>query len=237
MTLGGLFLRASRTTIDLLIIASCVGLGILIFRIIKGLWSHRTTRRMTRTLNKIGKIVGFTVEHLYFGMFATMSWNLCHKRNESFLGKPDHGIRLQFHLADFPEGLKGGIMVFPKTAKEVITQRFRSSFPNDLYDFVLSVIAALIPTLSKYNRRRLTFPAYGTTQAVSFGLPVQEGCNKDHYECPCLDIVGVSSEFLFLLASELLTIFDQSSAILKPEDLGGIWKIRRIMNRKLKVKN
>jgi hypothetical protein len=165
-------------------------------------------------------------------MFATMSWNICHKRNESFLGKPDQvGTRPQFHLADFPERLKGGIIVFPKTAKEVITQRFRSSFPNDLYDFVLSVIEALIPTASKYNRKRSTFLTHGT-QAVVFGLPPQEGCSKDCYENPCLDVAGVSSEFLFALTSELLTIFDQPSAILKPEDWGGIWEVRRISYQK-----
>jgi hypothetical protein len=140
-------------------------------------------------------------------------------------------------LTDFPEGLKGGIIVFPNTAKEIIAQRFHQTFPDSLYDFIFHVIDSLILTVSKYNRRRLTFLTYGTTQAVSFGLPVQEGCNKDDYECPCLDIAGVSSEFLFLLASELLTVFGQSSAILKPQDWGGIWKIRRTTNRKLTVKN
>ncbi|MGA2762966.1 MAG: hypothetical protein ABSG17_06345 [Spirochaetia bacterium] len=187
-------------------------------------------------MKKFAKTEGFSVERLAMGMWNALHWSVTFKRDQSFLGKPDNKIRQQFQLSDFPEGLGGGVVAFPKASKEIISLRFHNTFPDDFYDCVFFVIDSLIETAGRNQKRGKAFLAYGSTQAMSFGLllhrdwkdsETKEVFDEDSY---CLDVVGISSEFLFLLTAKLLEAFGQQAAVVKVEDMGGIWVVRRILN-------
>jgi hypothetical protein len=234
-----LILGVLHTFFDLLIIAFCIGVGLLIFVLIRAALSVIEPPRI-RTLKRFAKTEGFSIERLAMGMWDALDWSVTFKRDQSFLGKPENGIRHQFHLPDFPESLRGGIIAFPKSSKEIISQRFHNTFPDDLYDAVLFVIESLSKTVGRNQRKGKAFLAYGSAQAMSFGLLLHRDwmdyLTKEVFDedCFCLDIAGVNSEFLFLLTAKLLEAFGQQAAVLKVDDLGGIWVVRRILNNKAK---
>ena len=228
-----LILRVIHTFIDLVIIASFIAVSVGTIWLIKELRSAIEPRRI-RIFNKFAKTMGFSAERIPMGMWEALTWSVTFKRDQSFLGKPENKIRPQFLLSDFPEGLRGGVVAFPKASKEIISLRFHNSFPDDLYDAVFSVIDSLIMTPTQGQEGGHNFLAFASIQALSFGLLLKTSW-KDLLttetfddDCYCLDITGVNSEFLFFLVAELLTIFGQKAAIVRPEDFGGVWVLRRV---------
>lgn len=234
-----LILRVLHTLIDLLIIASFIGIGLLIFVLVKTALSVIEPRRI-RIFHKFARTQGFSAERLVMGMWNALHWSVTFKRDQSFLGRPENKVRNRFHISDFPEGLRGGIIAFPKAAKETISLRFHNSFPDDFYDCVFFVIDSLIETVGRNQKRGKAFLAYGSTQAMSFGLLLKrdwkDSLTKEIFDdsCYCLDVVGVNSEFLFLLTAKLLEAFGHQAAVVKVENLGGIWVVRRILNNQSK---
>ena len=91
------------------------------------------------------------------GMWDALHWSVTFKRDQSFLGKPENKVRKRFHIPNFPEGLRGGIIAFPQSAKETIALRFHNSFPDDLYDCVFFVIDSLIDTVGRNQKKEKAF--------------------------------------------------------------------------------
>lgn len=234
-----LILRVLHTLIDLVIIASFIAISVGTFWLIKELRKSIEPRRI-RIFKRFAKTEGFSIERLAMGMWDALHWSVTFKRDQSFLGKPENKVRKRFHIPNFPEGLRGGIIAFPKSAKETIALRFHNTFPDDLYDCVFFVIDSLIDTVGRNQERGKAFLAYGSKKALSFGLllhrdwkdsETKEVFDEDSY---CLDVVGVNSEFLFLLTAKLLEAFGEHAAVVNVEDLGGIWVVRRILSNKSK---
>jgi hypothetical protein len=228
-----LILRVFHTFIDLVIIASFIAISVGTYWLIKELLSSIEPRRI-RIFKRFAKTVGFSAERIPMGMWEALTWSVTFKRDQSFLGKPENKIRRRFVLSDFPEGLRGGVIAFPKSSKETIYERFHNSFPDDLYDAVFSVINSLITTPTQDQERGHNFLAFASIQALSFGLLLKvawkDSLTKEIFDddCYCLDVVGVNSEVLFFLVAELLTVFGQKAAIVKPEGFGGVWVLRRV---------
>ena len=234
-----LILRVLHTLIDFVIIAFFVAICVGTFWVIKELRRSIEPRRI-RVFKRFARTESFSIERLAMGMWNALHWSVTFKRDQSFLGKPEDGLRHHFYQADFPEGLRGGVIAFPKSSKEIISLRFHNTFPDDFYDCVFFVIDSLIKTVSNSQKKRETFLAYASAQALSFGLSLHRDWNdpetKEEFDesCYCLDVVGISSEFLFLLTAKLLEAFGQKAAIVKVEDMGGIWVVRTIPNHKSK---
>ena len=221
-----LILRVLHTLIDLVIIALFIGVGMLIFVLIKAALSVIEPRRI-RALKKFAKTEGFSIERLVMGMWDALHWSVTFKRDQSFLGKPENKVRKRFYISDFPEGLRGGIMAFPQSAKETIFLRFHDSFPDDFYDCVFFVIDSLIETAGRNQKKAVSLLTYGLVKAMSFGLLLKrdwkDSETKEMFDqdCYCLDIVGISAEFLFLLTAKLLEAFGRSGSGCEARGLGG----------------
>lgn len=231
-----LILRVLHTLIDLVIIASFTAISVGTFWLIKELRSLIEPRRI-RILKGFAKAEAFSIERLAMGMWDALHWSVTFKRGYSFLGKPENKIRPQFGLFEFPESLRAGTIAFPKSSKEIISLRFHNSFPDDFYDCAFFVIDSLIKTINMNQKKRETFLVYGSAQAMSFGLLLKrdwkDSLTKQVFDedCFCLDIVGISSEFLFLLTAKLLEVFGQQAALVRAEGWGREWVVRRISNQ------
>lgn len=231
MNLGTFLLRALRTAIDLLVIASVVGLAFVAFKlpkIIKQIKPSATERLLT----KFGRAMGFTAEQLTGGMIYSLSWGVSFKKQEVIFGRPQNGITETLHRSDFPERFLGGTIVFPVEAKEVIFNRFHHNFPNAFIEIVFDVIDTISPIAAKSQIKSINVSTHGLASAISFGLLLTRSwCDfrtKATFDedCYCLDIAGLTFEVLCFLTAELIKVFGAKTALVHSQEGGVPWAIR-----------
>jgi hypothetical protein len=231
MNLGDLLLRAFRTAIDLVVIASVVGVAFVAFKLPKVIKQIRPSVR-DRLLTKFGKAMEFTAEQLTGGMIYSFSWGVSFKKQELIFGRPQNGISETLHRSDFPERFLGGIIVFPVDAKEVIFNRFHHNFPNAFIEIVFDVIDSIRPIAAKSQIKGINVSTPGLASAISFGLLLTRSwCDlrtKATFDedCYCLDIAGLTFEVLCFLTAELIKVFDGKTALIHPAEGGVPWAIR-----------
>ena len=177
---------------------------------------HPMKRRIVRRLQKE---FGYEVSLLYPGGLYSR-WrgkpflDARHLKNKEALGNPAHYL-----ISDFEDEWKGGIIIFSAEAQETIFQRFKSNLPDGLFEAAAFAMDGLLNFTREIGIADNML--IGETQAFSFGLCMNtewlDALTKRHfdYDSVCLGIAGIAYEYLCVVTSEFLRIFDQPVALLR----------------------
>ena len=183
---------------------------------------HPMKRRIVRRLQKE---FGYEVSLLYPGGLYSRWRGKAFSEAKHLIGKDATGNPTRYLISDFEDGQKGGLIVFPVAAQETILHRFGNNLPDAIFEAAAFAMDGLL-----YFTREIGIEDQALkeeTQAFSFGFFMnrewREPITKAHFggDSVCLAIAGVRFEFLHVVTSEFLRIFDQPSAL----TLKALWNV------------
>ena len=178
-------------------------------------------RRMVR---KLQKQFGYKVESLYPGGLYSC-WRgkpfseARHLRGNDATGNPVHHL-----ISDFQDEW-AGMIIFPSEAQDTIFHRFSNNLPDELFEATAFAMNGLLNFTREIGIADNML--IGETQAFSFGLCMNtewlDALSRKHFDnsSVCLGVAGIAYEFLCVVASEFLRIFDQPSAL----TLKALWNV------------
>ena len=172
-----------------------------------------------RIVTKLQKEFSYEVSPLYPGGLysrwrGTPFSESRHLKGKDALGNPTHYL-----ISDFEDKWKGGMIIFPASAKKAILERFKETLPDSLFESVAFVMNGLLHTTRRIGIEDGALR--GETQAFSFGFFLNVEWRDTTTETPfdddsiCLETAGIAYEFLCVVTSEFLRIFDQPVALLR----------------------
>ena len=188
-----------------------------------------------RTVRKLRKQFDYEVDPLYHGGLYSR-WRgkpfaeSRHLKGKDALGNPAHYL-----ISDFQDEWMGGAIIFPAAAQETIFHRFSNNLPDGLFEAVAFAMDGLLHITRKIGIEDQALK--GETQAFSFGFFMnREWCEpvtKAHFgeDSVCLGIAGITYEFLYVVGSEFLRIFDQTSAL----TLKALWNVPDVLRLAKKI--
>ena len=178
-----------------------------------------------RIVKKLRKEFGYEVDSLYPGGLYSCWRGKAFSEAKHLRGKDATGNPTHFLISDFQEEYHGGTILFPVAAKETILHRFSNNLPDDLFEAAAFAMDGLL-----HFTRKIGFEDQelkGEAQAFSFGFFMntqwQDTLTRKYFGdgSVCLGIAGVGLEFLHVITSEFLRIFDQPSAL----TLKALWNV------------
>ena len=224
MSVSQLALRVLGTAVDILLIAASIGLILLLVRIAKAAWPDPSRRRF-RLFRRFGKREGFEIDNVLIGVLQLSSMKTYFNQRLEHL----------FFSPDYPEGLKGGVIILPREVKSVIFPSF-PDFPEEVPKFVLSRIQELIPIALINQKPKLNYFTWAPNQSVFVGSVLnrewKDSQTKATFDpfCVSVKVFGISFELLCLLAFDLIKAFGQRAALIKGAEERGLLVIRTIHN-------
>ena len=124
-----------------------------------------------------------------------------HLRGKDATGNPTH-----YTISDFQDRWKGGMIIFPASAKEAFFERFKETLPDSLFESVAFVMNSLLYFTGKIGIEDQAL--VDETPAFTFGFfmnrewrdPITQ--TRFDEDSVCLGIAGIAYEFLYVVGSD-----------------------------------
>lgn len=171
-----------------------------------------------RTVGRLREHFRYEVSPLYAGGLYSC-WRgkpfseARHLRGNDATGNPVHHL-----ISDFQDEWPG-VIIFPSEAQDTIFHRFSNNLPDGLFEAAAFAMNGLLNFTREVGIADNML--IEETQALSFGLCMniewQDVLTRKVFDddSVCLGIAGIAYEFLCVVASEFLRIFDQPVALLR----------------------
>ena len=172
-----------------------------------------------RIVRKLQGQFGYKVDRLYPGGLYSCWRGKPFSEAKHLKGKDATGNPTHYLISDFEDEWKGGMIIFPAAAQETILHRFGNNLPDGLFEAATFAMGGLLYLTRKIGIEDRALK--GEAQAFSFGLFMnrewRDALTRKVFndDSVCLGVAGIAYEFLCVVASEFLRIFDQPVALLR----------------------
>ena len=169
-------------------------------------------------VRKLRKQFSYEVSPLYPGGLHSRWRGKPFSDARHLIGKDATGNAAHYTISDFQNELRG-MIIFPSEAQDTIFHRFSNNLPSGLFEAAAFSMNGLLDFTRKIGIEDQTLRS--EVQAFSFGLFMntkwRDTLTRNHFDdsSVCLGIAGITYEFLCVVASEFLRIFDQPVALLR----------------------